>query len=272
MTVPHTWALSFVRERAQLYDYEQLQHFCQQLAEHDCYLALDIEIGFTALWQKYHASAQPKARRGSSVSNLKAGVSENLLYALRTYCQQRQELFTFQLYAMATSDLLRGMTCLVTLAPTEGYILLSVDAERFFYGAPPGLAKYRYWSDLLRITYQCWHPLYIHTFNHAGPAEVNPTWEQVQACELLLLSEFGMLGPELVTKLGGEEHFLSAPAWKIERLDDGGMFLVPEPPSYVKTSIDCSYSAVARHLGFTTAEAAPDEVFVVADDSGSKQE
>jgi hypothetical protein len=65
-----------------------------------------------------------------------------------------------------------------------------------------------------------------------------------------------LFGPELVNKLG-RDRLLSAPAWKIEELDDGGIFLVPTEHIAVSGG-GYSLLRVARHLGMETPQA-PDE-------------
>jgi len=252
MTNPHTWMISFVRERELLYSMKHIHNFFQKLADHDCRLTSKNELGFAAIWQQYRASAAISSWAGKRSTafqqTLQAGISETLCHETQLYCQRRPELLTFHIYSMATSELLRGLNCMVTLSPTTGYLLLTIDHERFFNGTPAGLAKYRYWVDLLRITYQSWQSIYTYNFDHMGSPTTHPTWHQVRALQISRITDFQMIAPELVARWGAEQLF-DAPAWKVERLHDGGALLIPEPPFFISTAKNCSLDAVTRHVG-----------------------
>ena len=55
-------------------------------------------------------------------------------------------------------------------------------------------------------------------------------------------------GPKLVKKIG-REKLLSAPSWKTEELEDGGILLILGPTTY-PIDREISRKEVEKHLGF----------------------
>lgn len=254
MSLPHTWVLFYVHDNAELYDEERLANFFSTLAAQNCYVASELELGFLALWQQYIARpiTQPQVMRSSKYRSftraLKPGVSELLLQEIHLYSTEQKELQTLRVCSMASNDLLRGFQYSVTLAPTEGYVLLRVDQERFFGGTAARLAKYQYWlEEVIKGTYNCWRPLYVHKFDHYGVAP-NPTLEEVRALNIPALYDLNIFGPELVERIG-LERLLLAPAWKVETLKDQGILIVPEDLYGPTTPGRYKREEVARYLG-----------------------
>lgn len=56
---------------------------------------------------------------------------------------------------------------------------------------------------------------------------------------------FGVYSPSLVENLGGREHVLNTPAWRVEELDTGSIMLIRTRTPYANTGRDCP---VDRHL------------------------
>ncbi len=252
MTLPNSWVLFYVREKEELYDQERLQQFFTGLAECNCYVAPELEIASLAIWRKYLVNApdseNQKKARGPFADALQPGVSEGLRREALVYMAERMEQLTVAVRSMARSPLVRGFEVTVTLAPQEGYILLSIEQERFFRPTLDGLAKYRYWIKIIEKTYACWHPLYAHEFTHQGPPSVNPSWEEVHALEIPALYGLNIYGPELVQKIG-QQRLLEAPAWLVRELEGPGCLLIPVD-QYSVASSSYNYDDVARYMGF----------------------
>ncbi len=252
MTLPNSWVLFYVHEKEELYDQKRLQRFFTGLAECNCYVAPESELASLVIWRKYLVNApapeKQKKGRGPFAAALKPGVSEGLRREALIYMAERMEQLTVAVRSMARSPLVRGFELTVTLAPVEGYILLSVEQERFFRPSIEGLAKYRYWIKIIEKTYACWQPLYAHEFTHQGPPSVNPSWEEVRALEIPELYALNIYGPELVQQIG-QARLLDAPAWVVRELEGSGCLLIPTdrygvaPGSY-------DHDDVARYLGF----------------------
>jgi hypothetical protein len=271
MTLPNSWVLFYVHEKKELYDQERLQRFFTGLAECNCYIAPDAELASLAIWRKYLVNAstpeKQKRARGPFANALKPGVSEGLRREVLIYMAERMEQLTIAARSMARSPLVRGFEFTVTLAPQEGYILLSIEQERFFRPTLDGLAKYRYWIKIIEKTCACWQPLYAHEFTHQGPPSVNPSWEDVHALEIPALYDLNIYGPELVQQIG-QERLLDTPAWVVRELEGQACLLIPTdrygvaPGSY-------NYEDVARHLGFPVAVETP---FMASGDSAASIE
>jgi len=252
MTLPNSWVLFYPHEKEELYDRERLQQFFTGLAECNCYVAPEAEIASLAIWRKYlvdvPAPENQKRTRLPFADALKPGVSEGLRREARVYIAERMEQLIVAVRSMARSPLARGFELTVTLAPEEGYILLSVDQERFFRPTLDGLAKYRYWIKIIEKTSACWRPLYAHEFTHQGSPSVNPSWDEVHALEIPALYALNIYGPELIQKIG-QERLLDAPAWVVRELEGSGYLIIPVD-QYGVTSSPHNYDDVARHLGF----------------------
>jgi hypothetical protein len=253
MTVPNNWVLYYMHEKEELYDLELLKQFFIRLSERNCYVASESEIASLAVWRKYlvNAPAFVQKRKGRKPFDevLKLGVSEEVSRQTLVYVEERQEQLTVAIRSIARSSLVRGFEFTVTLAPAEGYILLSVEQERFFRPTLDGLAKYRYWIRVLEEVYACWHPLYAHEFTHQGQPSVNPSWEDVHELKIPALYGLNIYGPELVQQMD-KERLLEAPAWLVKELEGSGCLLVPIDQYGLSASSSYTYDDVAKYLGF----------------------
>lgn len=257
MTMPNSWVLFFVHEKEELYAQERLIQFFTRLAERNCSIAAASETASLAIWRKYLVTvpAQRSKKRGREpfAEALKPGVSEELRRQIQSYVLERQEQLTVAARSMVRSPLGLGFEFTVTLAPEEGYILLSVEQERFFRPTLDGLAKYRYWIRVLEETYSCWQPLYAHEFTHQGPPSVNPCWEVVRALQIPELYRLNIYGPELMQRIGGQ-YLLDAPAWLTKELEGPGCLLIPVDPHGFSAPSSYTFDGVAKYLGFPPIE------------------
>ena len=257
MTLPNSWVLFYVHEKEELYNQEHLLQFFTRLAERNCYVSPESEMASQAIWRKYLVNAATTANkrlgREPFASALEPGVSEGLRRQTLVYVLERQEQLVVAARSITRSSLGRGFEFTVTLAPTEGYILLSVDQERFFRPTLDGLAKYRYWIRVIEETYDCWNPLYAHEFTHAGPPSVNPSWEEVCALRIPALFGLNIYGSELVQQVG-RQRLLDAPAWMVKELTGPGCLLVPVDPHGFSAQMAYTYDGVAEYLGFPIGE------------------
>ncbi len=127
-------------------------------------------------------------------------------------------------------------------------MLLRVDQERFFGGTAARLAKYQYWlEEVIKGTYDCWRPLYVHEFDHYDVAP-NPTLDEVQALNIPALYDLNIFGPELVERFG-LERLLLAPGWRVETLKDQGILIIPEDLYGPTAPGRYKREEVARYLG-----------------------
>lgn len=257
MTLPNSWVLFFVHQKEELYTLEYLQQFLTRLVERNCYLAPASEIASLNIWRNYlvNASASQNQPYKQEVSNeaLKPEVSTALQQQILAYTTELQEQLTIAARSMARSPLALGFEFTVTLVPGEGYILLSVEQERFFHPTLDGLTKYRYWLRVLEEVYECWQPLYAHEFTHQGPPSINPSWEEVHALHIPALYRLNIYGPELVQQMG-LQRLLNAPAWLCRELTGSGCLLIPADPHGFCAPNFYTYDGVAKYLGFPPLE------------------
>ncbi|HEY1351809.1 MAG TPA: hypothetical protein VGF67_19490 [Ktedonobacteraceae bacterium] len=159
MTVPNTWVLFYMRDPEELYDLECLQAFFTRLSERNCSLTSETEVASLVIWQKYLVNASTADLKGRGhrpfAEALKPQVSQSLRACVCAYVAGREEQLTASVRSVARSPLVRDFTFSVILAPGEGSILLSVEAERFFHAGLGGLAKYRYWIRVIEEVYTC---------------------------------------------------------------------------------------------------------------------
>jgi hypothetical protein len=131
----------------------------------------------------------------------------------------------------------------VALSYSEELIVLTAD-DGFFTFGETRQHRYELFVQLVEVTYTVWHPLY--GFLMGGP---DTTADDARALQIKWLYDINVFGPEFVDKIG-RERLLTAPAWQIRRMSDGGIILVPFP--YVEEDLrhpsPYTRRAVARHL------------------------
>ena len=134
----------------------------------------------------------------------------------------------------------------VALSSSEGWIVLTAD-DGFFTFGETRQHRYDLFVQLVEVTATVWHPLYGCLVR--GGNTPDTTADDARALQIKCLCDISVFGPELVDRIG-RERVLTAPAWQIRRLSDGGIVLVPYP--YVREDLHhpspYTRRAVARHL------------------------
>lgn len=130
----------------------------------------------------------------------------------------------------------------------EATVFLSADGGSFSHMDEGHQQKYEAWMRLSEVIYQVWRPIF--GFDSAGLVEPHTSRDDALALEARCLYLVNYYGPEFVAKLG-RERLLSAPAWRVKPLDDGGIMLAPNPivSDDPFTPRPYGLKQVAQHLG-----------------------
>jgi hypothetical protein len=222
--------ISFLRTFAACYDTETISLFLKLLVSHGFRVIAETE-------NEIYADVVPE-------------VSQTLQQDVDAYLAQRNAPLFFRAYYVGDIDL----SLLFQLVPEEGLLACMVEQEHF-YGSVEGHAAYLTMVAIFKELCGSWHPLYGHTYYSSG---VNPERAVVLSdLNVVALYYINLFGPELVNKLG-RERLLSAPAWQIEELADGSIFLVPE--DHVEAGGGgYSLKKVADYLGINTPQSPGEE-------------
>ena len=175
--------------------------------------------------------------------NVSPEVTPALKRAIAEYLTQRKGELALSAYHLGDTTL----ELQLALVPQEGLVECHVDTEElsFEFGRQPDL--YPLLLDVCKDLYLAWRPVYGHIYYHTG---MNPDRDEVLRLQIEYLYLVNLFSPELVQKLG-RERLLSAPAWKVEELEDGAVFLAPTDyvahPGY-------TLKKVAEHVGLQTPQ------------------
>ncbi|GCE05491.1 hypothetical protein [Dictyobacter aurantiacus] len=187
----------------------------------------------TEHWQQFFTFLREK---GYTLSSTATG-SEDLLSEIQAFVQQRDGIFSI--------DVSGALEFRIDIVPEEGYMLLDAEAENQFSIEEEGFTAYQAWLELLKEVYTFWHPLMVYQFNENRH---NVTRDNIVSNQHLnWLYDIAIYSPQLVDAIGCE-RLLSAPAWRIDELDDGAIMVVPEEHYYLPR--EHHYRDVAQHLGF----------------------
>jgi hypothetical protein len=231
MTSMPVYQISYLRQLDDLRDEAHVLAWLEALAAEGYYIT-SIDDPFE---ERYEEVLQ--------TNTLSPGLSPLAQTAAHDFCAGDDEELACSAYAL-TED----FTVVLTLFEPEGSVCLSADDSHFTAGEIHQ-QKYQMFLTLVEVSYQQWHPIY--GFDHAGADEGNtPSRNEALALQVSSLFTINLFGPEYAAKLG-RERLLSAPAWQVRELDDGGVLVVPVP--YVKEDwrqpSPYSQRAVAQHLG-----------------------
>ncbi len=222
--------LSFLRTLAACYDSETIAHFLKLLVSHGFRVIAESE-------DEIYADVAPE-------------VTQELQQEVDAYLAQRGDPLFFRAYYVGDIDL----SLLFQLVPEEGLLACMVEQEHF-YGSAEGHAAYLTMVAIFKELCDCWHPFYGHTYYSGG---VNPDRAALLSdLNVPALYYINLFGPELVNKLG-RDRLLNAPAWKIEELADGSIFLAPEDHVEVAGG-GYALKKVADYLGMNTPQAPGEE-------------
>lgn len=173
-------------------------------------------------------------------------VSPTLQHDIDKYLAHRGEQLLVQAYSLGDSDL----NFVLLLVPNEGLLACRVHWEDL-----PDAKNYLALLETVKDLYRIWRPFYGHQDYPDGISLSRNRVINVQNIDYLY--EINLFGPELVNKLG-RDRLLSAPVWKVEALDDGGIFLIPDE----QVTVDgkrYSMKKAADYLGMKTPQAPGEE-------------
>lgn len=133
----------------------------------------------------------------------------------------------------------------IGLIPENAWIAVTLDDYEFrgWLEGEGGLACFAELLRMLPVVYAQWHPLYLYDEGGILP---ETTRADVLALAPQWLYSINLFGPELVERMGAE-RVLSAPAWRVTPLDDGGVMVVPTDVYGPDTTH--YIQEVAAHLG-----------------------
>ncbi len=158
---------------------------------------------------------------------LEAGISPALFPQMQAYLAGKESRFSAEAYAVDSEGPRKGFSygCL-SLDARQETLALDVDDRHFprARGEREDQTLYTHWLDMLLLTYDIWHPLYCYQFSNGLWPATNLA--DARALQPQHLYEHNYFGPELVEKIG-RERVLSAPAWQIRLVADGGVLVIP---------------------------------------------
>lgn len=212
------WILFYLHTLDDFYQRETMQHFLDTL----------VSLGYS-LRESSEELTTP----------ITAGITPGLRERVEAYLARREQKLALEAYNEGDPGLEFGVS--FSLA-TEGYFVLFLDEERFFSDDEEIDIYYPIWLDLLKKVYACWHPAYVQE----GLKDEEGIDRAISLSEEFhYLYETNIFGPELVAKIG-RERLLSAPAWKVEELDDGAILLIPS--QHFSVDAEANVSAVIQYL------------------------
>ncbi len=229
------YQFSYPRQREELRDETKVLAWMEAIASHGYYLTHRDE----AFYEQWYTAVHQQT--------LFSGLSPQLRETVHAFCQGTQEELSAEAYALSGNFLVG-----VEVAFPEGYLLLHAD-DSYFTMPEIGAEQYERFLRLAEMTYRLWHPVYGYDF---VPAAYLPytTREEALALQVRYLYLINLFGPEYVAQLG-RERLLSAAAWQIKELDDGGVMLLisayRKPPAQKSQLVESR--EVAAHLGLTSA-------------------
>jgi hypothetical protein len=250
MEITDHMVLFYFHKSEEMYEIERIQRFLQALAAKGYYVFADIESA--ALEPLWHEWTRDSADEAQVPAPWQAGVSPQALTMVEQFCAERQKFLMLQGYAVSTEvystggrKLLGGFAWNLGFAEEQGMVYLGYLRHHFTVIADEWEA-YAHLLEVIRLTYDLWHPLYGYTIDPRGGERDTPR-EEILAHTISYLYDINLFGPEIVEKLG-RERVESAPAQIITSLDDGGLMLVP-CENLLPDFLQYSYSQVAEHLG-----------------------
>ncbi len=225
---------NYVREPQQLYDTTMIQYFLTAIASQGYRLVSDAERSdyFHVWWRTLYGTkegAEPLLEAALQLDPeivFTSGVSPSLQEEIRVYIDEQRPSLSCSAYSTERAGLMRGVDFSLAFEPAEGHIYISVE-DRYFTveDAQRGIARYEHWLQTLSILYAAWHPLYAFNFDYSVTLP-DTTREEALALAIHDVYYINIFGPEIVDKLG-RDRVLTAPAWRVQLFEDGGVLLIP---------------------------------------------
>lgn len=230
MATANVIVLSYVRDKNELRSPARISTYLADIAARGYYVAAASE-GFDDRW------AQAVAQ-----GNISAGVSTALRGEIDAFSAGASEDLSCSAFAVSGAFHFE-----IALYYPDGFIYLSAS-DRYFKDGEQGLKTYDEWLEIIALTYRVWHPVYGYQGSYTGNAP-SVTREEALAGRAPWLYDINVFGPEYVAALG-RERLLSAPAWKVIPMSDGGIILAPTAYAHPDTRYD--RHAIADSLGLPT--------------------
>ena len=211
-------------------------------SEHDDYYSdwLSLQYG------QFKGAAEQRAHL------LTAEISQNLQQEIAAFLDKKQDALRVDAYPVSI-----GFELHVSLHANGSGIEFTALGEKDLYVNEEGLENYQTLLKILKETYALWHSPYIFQVSgEEGKGNANFDVKRLDDSEITWLYDINIYGPELVAKIG-REKLLSAPAWIVEELEDGGMLLVPE--EHISLTTVHRLEEVAQHLGLKPHLSSEDE-------------
>jgi len=225
---------NYVRDPQQLYNTTTIQHFLTAIASQGYRLVSEIEQNdyFDVWWDTLYGTkegAEPLSETALQLDPaivFTPGVSPSFQEEIRVYVEEQRPSLSFKAYSTERAGLMRGIDFSLAFEPAEGQVYISIE-DRYFTveDARRGITRFEHWLEALSILYYAWHPLYAFNFDYSATVP-DTTREEALALDIHDMYYINILGPEIVDKLG-RDRVLTAPAWRVQPFEDGGVLLIP---------------------------------------------
>jgi hypothetical protein len=225
---------NYVRDPQQLYDNVTIQRFLSAIAAQGYRLVSEIEqsdyfhVWFRTLYGTKEG-AEPLLEAASQLdleTVFTPGISLSLQEEIRLYIEEQRPSLSFNVYSTEREGLMEAVDFSLALMSEEGQVYISIEDRHFtVLDSQRGIATYERWLETLSILYAAWHPLYGFDFDYSA-TRPDTTCEEALALDIHDVYYINIFGPEVVDKLG-RERALTAPAWRIQQFEDGGVLLIP---------------------------------------------
>ncbi|GER92220.1 hypothetical protein KDW_63820 [Dictyobacter vulcani] len=202
-------------------------------------------------WWHIHRPDRPARRLTPAQEKLlpgmgHAGITEQLQADINAFFLKKSG--QLKLCAYHTENTLE-FTLRLSLAPL---CTLAIEVEREYLAGTydgNGIQAYKQWLAAIKLTYNHLHPFYASIYDTLFAHEPSTKWVDAFQGYIHNLSLVNIFGPDLVRRFG-RERLLTTPAWRCEKLDDGGILLLPEPYWYGYIP---AWKQASEHLGVSTA-------------------
>ena len=181
--------------------------------------------------------------------NVVPEVTPALRRDLNEYLAHRKERLFIQVYLLGDVD----FRFVLLPVQEEGMLVCQVNYD--YIRSNEARVFYPIMLETFKDLYHACQSFYGHQDYDGGISLSRKAVIQDQSIGYLYY--INLFGPELVKKLG-RDRLLSAPAWRVEELGDGGIFLVPEDHLAIGGG-GHSLKKVADHLGMSTPQAPGEE-------------
>lgn len=225
---------NYVRDPQQLYDSLTIQRFLTAIASQGYRLVSKAEQRdyFHVWWRTLYGTqegAEPLSEAASQLDPeivFTSGVSPSLQEEIRVYIDEQRPSLSLKAYSIERTGLMEAVDFSLAFEPAEGQIYISIEDRHFTVeDAQRGIATFERWLQTISFLYAAWHPLYAFNFDYSATTP-DTTREEALVLDIHDVYYINIFGPEIVDKLG-RDRVLTAPAWRVQPFEDGGVLLIP---------------------------------------------